>query len=60
MLGREEFVDTFRDQLVRAARAAHVEWGYTLKEIGKFLGVHYATVSRMVERAERELLHCKT
>jgi REP element-mobilizing transposase RayT len=94
MLGREEFVDTFRDQLacrgadpdipksqrlthrpgleavfaeveekparVRAARAAHVEWGYTLKEIGEFLGVHYATVSRMVERAERELLYCKT
>jgi hypothetical protein len=45
---------------VRAARAAHVEWGYTLKEIVEFLGVHYATVSRMVERAERELLHCKT
>jgi REP element-mobilizing transposase RayT len=94
MLGGEEFVETFRDQIacrgadpdipkcqrlahrpgleavlagvkerparVQAARAAHVEWGYTLKEIGEFLGVHYATVSRMVERAERELLHCKT
>lgn len=36
----------------RQAFRAHVHYGYTLKEIARFLGVHYATVSRAVHRAE--------
>lgn len=39
---------------------AHGDFGYTLKEIADFLGVHYATVSRAVKRAEMKLLDCKT
>ena len=31
-----------------AVRAAHVEHGYTLAEIGAHLGIHYTTVSRIV------------
>lgn len=33
-----------------AVRAAHVEHGYTLAEIGAHLGIHYTTVSRIVNR----------
>jgi REP element-mobilizing transposase RayT len=34
-----------------ATFAAHVEWSYSLKDIGCFLGRHYATVSKMIKRA---------
>lgn len=49
----------------RAGRAAkmyqaHAGFGYTLKEIADFLGIHYATVSRAVKRVEMEMLDCKT
>ncbi|MDZ4131555.1 MAG: helix-turn-helix domain-containing protein, partial [Dethiobacteria bacterium] len=30
--------------------AAHVNYGYTLKEIADLLGIHYATVSRAVRK----------
>jgi hypothetical protein len=29
-----------------------VEWGYTLKDVGDFLGLHYATVGKMVKGAD--------
>ena len=29
---------------------AHVRYGYTLKEIADQLGIHYATVSRIVKK----------
>jgi len=38
-----------RDQ---AIYIVHVHHGYTLKEIAKYLGIHYATVSRAVKRME--------
>lgn len=38
----------------------HGDLGYSLKEIADFLGVHYATVSRAVKRAEGRLSDCKT
>ena len=28
---------------------AHLEYAYTLKEIGDFLGIHYSTVSRVIK-----------
>lgn len=36
----------------RVAQQACVEWGYTLKEVADYLGVHYATVGRWVKQAE--------
>ncbi|MCJ7806837.1 MAG: helix-turn-helix domain-containing protein [Clostridia bacterium] len=34
---------------------AHVKYGYTLKEISDFFGIHYATVSRVVRKVEQEM-----
>lgn len=31
---------------------AHVQYGYTLKEIAEYLGVHYTTISRAIKRIE--------
>ena len=31
---------------------AHVKYGYTLKQIGEHLGIHYTTVSKAVSRSE--------
>ncbi len=33
--------------------AAHVEYGYTLKEIADHLGLHYTTVSKVAGRQRR-------
>jgi hypothetical protein len=33
--------------------AAYSNYGYTLKEIAEHLGVHYATISRAIKRAEQ-------
>jgi len=46
----------------KAVYEAHVQYGYTLKDIAAFLGVHYATVSRIVKRVEEKYkkLYCKT
>jgi REP element-mobilizing transposase RayT len=35
----------------RAMRAAHLEHGYTLNEIGNHLGLHYTTVSKVINQA---------
>lgn len=35
-----------------AIYAAHVRYGYTLKDIAEHLGVHYTTVSRAIKRME--------
>ncbi|GAB6083246.1 transposase [Desulfuromonas carbonis] len=42
------------------ARTAHVEWSYPLKDIARFWGIHYSTVSRMISRSEEVMLHGKT
>ena len=39
--------------------AAYRDHGYTLREIGQYLGCHYSTVSRRLSREERLLLQCK-
>ena len=31
-----------------AAKEAHITWGYTLREIAGYWGIHYSTVSRML------------
>ena len=40
-----------RDQ---AMYEAHQEYGYTLKDIAEYIGVHYTTVSRVIKRIEGE------
>jgi putative transposase len=37
----------------RAIRVAHLKHGYTLSEIGSHLGLHYTTVSKVVNQARR-------
>lgn len=39
---------------------AYRRFGYTLREIGDFLGCHYATISRALRREEAALPECKT
>ena len=33
---------------------AHLQYGYTLKDIAKYIGVHYTTVSRAIKKIEGE------
>jgi len=33
---------------------AHLQYGYTLKDIAEYIGVHYSTVSRAIKRIVRE------
>ena len=40
--------------------SAHAEYGYSLKEIGDHLGVHYAAVSKMVKRVQQVKWQGKT
>jgi hypothetical protein len=40
-----------QEEMSFSAHAAHVEWNYPLKEIGSYLGRHYATVSKMIKKA---------
>lgn len=37
---------------VKGMYAAHVQYGYTLKEIGDFLGIHYSTVSKLLKETK--------
>jgi putative transposase len=40
-----------RNKRDRAVIAAHLEHGYSLSEIGRHLGLHYTTISKIVRRA---------
>lgn len=40
-----------KKQLEKKIYEAHVNYGYTLKEIANMIGVHYSTISRIVRRA---------
>jgi putative transposase len=44
----------------RPIATAYRRYGYTLREIGAFLGCHYATVSRALREEEAGLSDCKT
>lgn len=49
MEDRSQLRKSKRDDKIREA---HLEWGYSLAEIGRFLNLHYSTVSR-IARGER-------
>ncbi|MBU2440578.1 helix-turn-helix domain-containing protein [bacterium] len=38
----------------KAMYEVHLQYGYTLKDIAEFIGVHYTTLSRVVKRIEGE------
>ncbi|MBU2590870.1 MAG: transposase [Nitrospinae bacterium] len=38
----------------KATFEAHIRFGYTLKEVADYLGVHYSTISRAVRRIDNE------
>jgi DNA-binding MarR family transcriptional regulator len=40
-----------KDQAIYKAR---LQYGYTLKDIAEYIGVHYTTVSRVIKKIERE------
>lgn len=44
--------EIFRKRGDRALEAAYREWGYRMREIAEYLGVHYATVSRRLREIE--------
>jgi putative transposase len=48
------------DSEARPIATAYRRYGYTLREIGDFLGCHYATVSRALRKEEAALSECKT
>ena len=39
----------------RVIQTAHLSYGYTLKEIGDFLALHYTTISRVITSKEGEI-----
>jgi REP element-mobilizing transposase RayT len=43
-----------RKQRDKAVHEAHVRYGYTLKDIAEYLGVHYTTISRAVKKIEEK------
>ena len=46
-----KYQDKSKDQ---AIYEAYLQYGYTLKDIAEYTGVHYSTVSRVIKRIERE------
>ena len=38
----------------KAMYAVHLQYGYTLKDIAEYIGMHYTTVSRVIKKIERE------
>jgi len=56
-IGRPSLDNIFRGQKIKAQRnisigSAHMNQGYSLKEIGDYLGIHYTTVSKVLAKAE--------
>ena len=38
----------------KAMYEAHLQHGYTLKDIAEYIGIHYATVGRAIKKIKRE------
>ena len=43
-----------KDERHKNIHIAHIKYGYTLKEIGDYLGIHYSTVSKSLKRMYKE------
>ncbi|MBA7483309.1 hypothetical protein ES707_18822 [subsurface metagenome] len=38
----------------QAMYKVYLQYGYTLKDIAEYIGVHYTTVSRVIKKIEKE------
>jgi len=43
----------------RAIWKAHVQYGYSLAAVGKYLGLHYTTISKIVQRQQNRQTKAK-
>jgi putative transposase len=60
-LGEESFLpELFAAGDETPVATAYRRYGYTLRQIGEYLGCHYSTASRRLRREEARLLQCKT
>ena len=57
--GLNEIFRGIREKKERNTRiyTAHIEYGYSLKEIADWLGVHYSTISKAIKNMEKEELN---
>ncbi len=46
------FANRTKSAVAEGAHRAHVDWGYSMKQIADYLRVHYSTVSRAIKRYE--------
>jgi DNA-directed RNA polymerase specialized sigma subunit len=51
---KEIFKDKDQKSKDQVMYEAHLQYGYTLKEIAEYIGVHYSTVSRAIKKVEGE------
>lgn len=49
-----------KDDRNQGVYAAHVNYGYSLKEIADYLGIHYTTVSKAIKETEHKKRYFKT
>ena len=47
-INKQEKAKRVRNGLIRKA---HLDYGYTLSEIGRYLGLHYTTVSNIIRKS---------
>lgn len=43
-----------KNSMAKSIFEANVRYGYSLKEIGEYIGVHYSTISRVIKRVEKQ------
>ena len=48
----EIFKYLYKKSKDKAMYEAHLQYGYTLKDIAEYIGVHYTTVSRAIKKIE--------
>ncbi len=51
---KEIFKDKDQKSKDQARYEAHLQYGYTLKDIAEYIGVHYSTVSGAIKKVEGE------
>ena len=50
----EIFENKDRKSKGKSIYEAHIQYGYTLKDIAEYIGMHYTTVSRLIKKIEKK------